>query len=150
MGEGVTLIDTSAWILVLRKGAPEALKRDVDRLIATDRAATAGPVILELLSGTKGQGEYKELEEELEALRYLDVNRGTWRRASRLAYSARRKGLTVPSLDILIMAIAVENDCFLLHADRHFDLLVENGLSLPPDRVRNLLDTPQSPSGRGL
>jgi len=58
----------------------------------------------------------------------LEVRDGVWERAYRLAYRARREGLTVPSLDILIAALAAEHNCGLLHADRHFILLVDRGL----------------------
>jgi predicted nucleic acid-binding protein len=59
--------------------------------------------------------------------------------ASHLAYELNRKGVTVPSADILIMATAVENGCSLLHADRDFDLMAGQGIGLPSHKVRNLL-----------
>ena len=137
---GLVLIDTSTWILTLGRKSLEHAKKEVDRLIAENRAATAGIVVLELLSGTKTKEEYLELKEDLEALVQLDVTPNTWEQASQLAYELRRKGVTIPSADILIMTIAVENGCALLHADRHFDLMIEQGVGLPPRMVRNILE----------
>jgi predicted nucleic acid-binding protein len=46
-----TLIDTSAWILALRKEVSSRAIYEVDRRIEGNRAATAGIITLELLSG---------------------------------------------------------------------------------------------------
>ena len=129
------LIDTSAWILALRPdGSPEA-REEVRRLLESSRAATAGIVMLELLSGTRSQREFRELREELGALRLLDITSATWERAYRLGYDLRRAGLTIPSVDVLIAALALEHECSLLHADRHFDLIAEHH----PLSIRSLL-----------
>lgn len=134
-----TLIDTSAWILALRKEGSLRARDEIDRLIAENRAATAGIVKLELLAGTKTEKEYKELKEDLEALIQLEITSKTWESASHRAYILRRKGITVPSTDILIMTIAAENGCHLIHADRHFDLMTKEGMGLSPSMVISLL-----------
>jgi predicted nucleic acid-binding protein len=134
-----TLIDTSAWILALRKEVSSRAIYEVDRRIEGNRAATAGIITLELLSGTRTEREYQELKEDLEALIQLETTYETWKRASHLAYELRRKGLTVPSTDVLIMTVAVENGCSLLHADHHFDLMSGAGIGLPPSEVISLL-----------
>lgn len=139
-----TLVDTSAWILALRRQGSSRAREEVDRLIVHNLAATAGIIILEVLSGTRTQKEYRELKEDLQALIQLETTAQTWERASRLAYMLKRKGLTVPSTDILIMAIAVENGCRLLHADRHFDLMAEQGIGLPVQEVTSLLKDPEA------
>ena len=136
----LTLIDTSAWISALREADSTRARDEIDRLIAENLAATAGIVQLELLSGTRTEREYKELREDLEALVQLEITATTWERASHLAYSLRRKGITVPSADVLIVTTAAENDCNLLHADRHFDLMVEQDVRLPESMVISLLD----------
>ena len=140
----LVLIDTSGWILALGRKSREHAKKEIDRLIAENRAATTGIVVLELLSGTKTEEEYLELKEDLEALVQLDVTPTTWQRASQLAYALRRKGATIPSADVLIMTIAAENECALLHADRHFDLMVKQGVGLPARMVRNVLGKGES------
>lgn len=133
------LIDTSAWILALRKGNSRPAKDEVNRLLADNRGATAGIILLELLSGTRTDDEYQELKDDLGALIQLEITSKTWEMASRLAYQLRRKGVTVPSTDVLIMAVAVENGCILLHGDRHFDLMGEQEEGLPPKKVKSVL-----------
>jgi len=135
----LTLIDTSAWILALRKESSSRARSEVDRLIEKDLAATTGIVKLELLCGARTNDEYKELKQDLDALVQLQITQETWDRASHLAYRLRRKGLTVPSVDVLIVAVAAENGCNLIHADHHFDLIAEQNLGLSPAEVVSLL-----------
>ena len=133
------LIDTSAWILALRKDGPARARNHIDMLISENHVAICGIVRLELLSGARTGNEYLELKEDLESLLQLKITDPTWEMASHLAYRMRRKGITVPSADVLIVAIAMENDCDLLHADRHFDLMIEQGAGFPASRAINLL-----------
>ncbi|MGY4707808.1 type II toxin-antitoxin system VapC family toxin [Candidatus Bipolaricaulota sp. J31] len=133
------LIDTSAWILALRKGAQKAHRDKLDQLIAANLAATTGLVITELLAGTKTAKEFRDLRDGLSVLIRFDPDVGTWERAAEFAFRLRRKGLTVPITDVVIMTVALENDCALLHADRHFDLIAGAKVGLEPVPQENLL-----------
>jgi len=136
----LVLLDTSAWILALRRDAPPAAREAVDRLIVAGKAATTGPVIVELLSGTKTNREFQELAAGLSALPRLDPGPKTWEQAARFAFRLRRAGFTVPATDVLIMTVAWERGCLLLHADRHFALMAEAGVGPGPEKVQNLLE----------
>ncbi len=136
MSEDIYLIDTSAWILVLRPNAPEPAKALVDQLIATNRAATTDVIFLELLAGSRTEQQVEELRQDLEALLYFPIPHEVWLKAARLFFTLRRQGLTVPTLDALIAAVAIENGAGIVHADRHFDL-ISHQTSL---KVKNLLD----------
>jgi predicted nucleic acid-binding protein len=83
-------------------------------------------IMLELLGGTRTPREYQELEEELQALRFANENEKVWRSAWQLSFELRRKGLTIPSTDILIASVALQYGYHLLHADRHFELISKN------------------------
>ncbi|UCE17663.1 MAG: PIN domain nuclease [Gemmatimonadota bacterium] len=120
------LIDTSLWILVFKEGAPEAPKKEVGRIISEGSAATCGMILVELLGGTRTPKEYVELLEELQALHYLPVTDRVWLSASRLSFELRRKGLTIPSTDVLIASVALNSKCLLLHSDHHFELISEH------------------------
>ena len=117
------LIDTSLWILVLREGAPEAPKKEVQRIVSDGSAATCGMILVELLGGTRTPKEFGELLEELQALHYLPVTDHVWLSASRLSFELRRKGLIVPTTDVLIASVALNSNCLLLHSDHHFELI---------------------------
>ncbi|MBI4311310.1 MAG: PIN domain-containing protein [Chloroflexi bacterium] len=118
------LIDTSVWIEVLstrRSNAP--LGQRVRQLVLADQAATTGPVRLELLRGSRTQQEWEQFDDVLEGLRYLVVADETWTSAARLGSQLARLGLTLPIPDLLIAAVAIDENATLLHRDRHFDLM---------------------------
>lgn len=51
MSNNLVLIDTSAWILVLRKSPLSVVKDEVEHLLAEDRVAIVPMMCLELLGG---------------------------------------------------------------------------------------------------
>lgn len=122
MNEGLVLVDTSVWIQVLGKEPPQALAEEVRRAILERRAATTGMVMLELLSGARTERDYHELSQDLRALHYLPTEEA-WPEAWHLSFRLRRHGVTVPSADVLIAAVAVAHRCTLLHADEHFTMI---------------------------
>jgi len=47
-----------------------------------------------------------------------------WEQAYELGFSLRRKGLTIPTVDLIIAALAIENKSLLLHYDEHYEMIV--------------------------
>ena len=126
MDKRLLLIDTSIWILSLRA---DGLKKAVERTkksLEEDTAATTEIIILELLGGEKREQEYRELLEDLQALPLLSITEKVWSSAFRLSFELRKKGIVVPSTDILIAAVAIDYNCILLHFDAHFDLIAKH------------------------
>ena len=134
----LVFIDTSAWILAF-KGKNKKLSLLLDYLLKENRVATSGLVMLELSYGIKNQKEFKELKEEMKSLVWLEINEKIWERAYSIAFQARRKGVTVPSTDILIAALVIENNCTLLHSDKHFNVLSRKGLGPIPKKNKSFL-----------
>ena len=120
------LIDTSVWLFALRKEFIPEIKDRVASLLQEDHVFTTGIVNLELLSGTKSKSEYQRLKNRLDALENIRTDEVVWDLACDLGYKIRRKGLTIPHTDILIAAGALSEECILLHADNHFDLIAEH------------------------
>ena len=118
------LVDTSAWLEVLRPGSvvPGLVER-VDTLLAADAVATAGVVRLELLGGTRTESEYRRLQELLWALHVLPTEEDRWTEAALLGFQLRREGITMPFTDLLIAAVSTHYEAALVHRDRHFDLI---------------------------
>jgi hypothetical protein len=115
------LIDTSAWILGLKRNSSPQIKNILTEILDKDQSATTGIIILELLQGTKTKKEYEEIFSDLSALHYFEVNKEIWGKASLLGFELRRKGETIPSTDLLIASIALHYNLILLHADNHFE-----------------------------
>jgi len=125
MSSDPVLIDTSVWILALRKSPPPAIKDEVGHLLAENRVAIAPMIRLELLGGTRSASEFDRLKSRLSALHEIPADEANWELATRLSFELRQRGRVVPYTDVLIAAAAMVGGCLLLHADRHFDLMAE-------------------------
>jgi len=122
----LVLIDTSVWILALRKSPSPAVKDEVGHLLAENKVAIAPMICLELLGGTKSVNEFNRLKSRLDALHQIPANEANWELAAQLSFKLRQQGKVIPYTDILIGAAAIITSCLLLHADRHFDLMAED------------------------
>jgi len=123
--EKLFLVDTSAWILGLKRNSSNQVKNILTIILDKDQSATTGIIILELLQGTKTKKEYTEIFSDLSALHYFEVNKEIWGKASQLGFDLRRKGKTIPSTDLLIASVALHYELTLLHADNHFEQIQE-------------------------
>ena len=126
MRNNLVLIDTSVWILALRKSPSPLIKDEVAHLLAENRVAIVPLIRLELLGGTKSVSEFNRLKSRLSAVHQMPIDEATWDTAIQLAFKLRQHGTIVPYTDILIASAAIFTGCLLLHADRHFDLMAED------------------------
>jgi predicted nucleic acid-binding protein len=124
---GRLLVDTSAWIVSFKKAGHEQLKKTIVAALDTLSVATTNIVVIELLQGCRNRNEYDAMHARLEALEALQITDAVWSLAYATGYELRRKGITtVPTVDILIAAIAKIHDCSLLHHDKHFRALAKH------------------------
>ena len=123
MPNNLFLVDTSAWILALRKDFLPDVKDRLAYLLKENTIITSGMIKLELLGGTREEKEFQRLKIRLDALEMVETNTSLWERAYDLAFSLRRRGITVPYTDILIAASALIAAATVVHADSHFDLI---------------------------
>jgi hypothetical protein len=126
MSNNLVLIDTSVWILALRKSPSPVVKDEVEHLLAENRVAIAPMIRLELLGGTKSVNEFNRLKSRLDALHQIPANEANWEVATQLSFKLRQQGKVIPYTDILIGTAAIITGCLLLHADKHFDLMAED------------------------
>jgi len=135
LSNNLVLIDTSVWILALRKSPVAPVKDEVDHLLAENRVAIVPMIRLELLGGTKSTNEFERLRSRLYALRQIPVDETNWEIAAELSFKLRQRGKVIPYTDILIGSAAILANVLLLHADKHFDLMAEE----TDLRVRSLI-----------
>ncbi|MBT8368575.1 MAG: PIN domain nuclease [Deltaproteobacteria bacterium] len=126
MRNDLFLVDTSTWLLVLRKQFIPKVKDRIDNLLKEDLIITTGIVRLELLSGTKTEKEFQRLKMRLDALDTVESDKSLWQDACELGFKLRRKGVTVPHTDILIGACALKTESTIMHADAHFDMMAKH------------------------
>lgn len=136
--EKLFLVDTSAWILGLKRNSSNQIKNILTEILDKDQSATTGIIILELLQGCRTKKEYTEILSDLSALHYFEVNKEIWEKASQLGFDLRRKGKTVPSTDLLIASIALHYNLILIHADNHFEQIQEY-ISIKTKNLYNIL-----------
>ena len=126
MPNNLFLVDTSVWILALRKDFLPEVKDHIAYLLKENAIIISGMIKLELLGGTKEKKEFERLKIRLDALKSVETNTSLWENACELAFSLRLKGITVPYTDILIAASASVEDATIVHADSHFDLIAQH------------------------
>jgi len=114
------LPDTCAWIDFLR-GKQTTLSGAVEQALLHGTVLTCGVVVMELLQGVKSPREEAMVLSAFQALNHLEMNRELWTGAGRLAAKLRADGQCIPFSDIIIATLAMEQQCTLLTADRHFE-----------------------------
>ena len=117
------LVDTSSWIHFLRPDGDRQVRKNVEAALASGEACWCEMVQLELWNGARGDRERKVLRDFSRALPELPITGEVWQTAFKLAQRARRRGITVPSTDILIAACALHHGASVEVADKDFELL---------------------------
>lgn len=115
------LVDTGVWIDFLAgRQTPEG-----DILISLlekeEAICFTGSILQELMQGCADEVAAQAIEAHFEPFVELFPQRSSYQRAARIFRDCRKKGYTIrSSVDCLIAACAMENDCFVLHKDRDF------------------------------
>jgi len=115
------LVDTSAWIVSFKKAGDQRLKEFLRQSILGGLAVTCPIIVLELLQGCRSVEERDALRIKLESLEVLPITSLVWEKAYELGFTLRRKGVTVPTTDLIIAALAIEAKSLLLHQDAHYE-----------------------------
>jgi len=126
MSDKKIFADTSAWIVSFKKTGPQKLKDAMKDSIKKNRIVTAPFIILELLQGCRSREEFTSLKTRMESIEACSLKELDWEGIYNLGYTLRRKGLTIPTIDILISSICIQKGFTLLHHDRHFRMIAEN------------------------
>ena len=118
------LVDNSAWNRLSNDPVAERLRPLVDASLV----ATCAALEIEALYSAKDPGDY----EKLRTLRagiftYVETEDRDWQRAlevqRELARQSQHRGPKIP--DLIIAAVAENNDLTLLHFDSDFDRIVK-------------------------
>ena len=120
---GLFLVDTSAWICFFSRRGFEDIKKTLFTLLDEDRAATAGPILVELIQGTRTAEEEETIKKLFKGIHWLSVTDDHWHKAAESAFDLRRTGVTSSAIDTLIAILAIDYRCTLLHKDSHFELI---------------------------
>jgi len=112
------LLDTSVWIDALQGRTPHIVKM-TQELLNEDRILTCGPVIFEIKRGLRPP-ERKKILPLFDALIRLSVDETIWDAGGDLDASLRKKGITIPAMDVIIAQVCLHHKIFLFTLDEHF------------------------------
>ncbi len=112
------LLDTSVWIDAFQGKTPDIVAV-VQGLLNDDRILTCGPVIFEIKRGLRPP-ERKKILPLFNALIRLSVDETVWDAAGDLDASLRKKGITIPPMDVIIAQVCLHHKVFLFTLDEHF------------------------------
>ena len=112
------LLDTSVWIDALRGKTPNIVAITKE-LLNDDRILTCGPVIFEIKRGLR-PSERKKILSLFDALIRLSFDETVWDAAGNLDASLRKKGITIPPMDVIIAQVCLHHKVSLFTLDEHF------------------------------
>jgi predicted nucleic acid-binding protein len=116
----VILVDSSAWIHMLRPNGDAAVRERVTRALDMGEACWCPIIRLELWNGAGGDRDRKVLKDFERLLPELAIDHEVWNAAFDLARRARSAGVSVPATDLLIAACARHHQVALEQADSDF------------------------------
>jgi predicted nucleic acid-binding protein len=122
----MALIDSSVWIDYFMERPVAHAAALAARLEGGLPVATTGIVIQELLQGLGSEREANQLRARLARLKYLPAGKATHVSAALLYRRVRALGISLPAVDALIAAVALEHGVPVLTADvAHFRALAK-------------------------
>ena len=125
MNDDLVLINSSMWIEAWRRTGDAAARECALRWYDEGLAAVCYPVVLELIGGARTPAEVESIRTHFAHLPFLSVSNKVWEAAWEYAFALRRKGLTIPTADVLIATTAAVHEVPLLHRDEHYRLCAE-------------------------
>ena len=112
------IIDSSIWIEFFNKDTEIA--RKAARFVEDGRAAIAGPILYEVLQGTRSKDEQEVVLSALLGVTMVEINTQIWIKAAEISSALRKRGITIPMSDIVIAAAAIEHGYSVFTSDAHF------------------------------
>lgn len=114
------LVDTSAWVEFLR-ATGSAVDRRVAEIVGTEQYAITDAVIAELLAGVRSEAAARKIRSIADSGRFFPIRPlFDYETAADIARTCRLSGMSVPLVDCLIAAVAINNDLDLITADGDF------------------------------
>ena len=113
------IADSSAWI-VFQRDPDSTVGREMDLLLARGEIVMVGPVLAEILQGSRSERELAFFADHLSSLAFLEADQATWIRVGELGFELRRQGMTIALADLVISALATQSKIPLYTLDQDF------------------------------
>jgi len=113
------LIDTSVWIEFFRKReSPVSL--NIREWLKLNQVYYTGPIVVELYQGAKTNKEIQIINQLLDTIHYVDITREHYHHAGLTSRKAARDGKLFSTIDMIIAAVAHDENLSLFSLDHHF------------------------------
>ena len=119
------LIDTSAWIQLLRDGEGSAAEK-VKRFVRLGMAHVAGPIATELIRGARSKKELSALDDLFSVVGWLRIDEDTYLQAGQMGFVLSKKGVNLAAVDLILARVAIENQVPVLSLDKHFTQMAKH------------------------
>ena len=129
----MVIADSAIWIDYLKSRAAPATDI-LNDLLEAGQAVLVGIVVAEIFRGARTADQAIAMGELLAGVPYLETTRGTWERAGHIAQALDTVGQPIPLPDVIIGAMALENEHHVLTRDRHFERIPGLRLYQPQDQ----------------
>ena len=127
----MVLVDTSVWVDFFQNASVSGNATLEGLIKGQNRVAICGIVLQEILQGIRDLNSFETTRQRLSFLPFLETGQEVHILAASLYRDLRRNGITVPSTDALIAAIAIHHGFQLMTGDKHFlDIAAHSNLQL--------------------
>jgi hypothetical protein len=123
------LLDNSAWARAMDERLAGSPRKCFDAALTAGELWTCPPTLLEMLYSARDEGQFSAIAGELRALLHTPLTAEAAARAvSAQAELAAAPGAShrVKPVDLLIAAVAADNELGVLHYDRDYDAIAEH------------------------
>ena len=122
----MVLVDSSVWIELLQNQESPWASRLAELIEGHNCVALCGIVLQEILQGIKHPASCERTRERLCRFPFVAATKETHVLAADLYRNLRSRGITIPSTDAAIAAIAIANRMELLTKDQHFTVIASH------------------------
>lgn len=128
------LVDSSVWINFLQDANFKYRERLEKLIVERNQVCICGIVLQEVLQGIRNEPYYSQVKYYLIQFPFLPTQKNVYVAAASIYRTLRKKGITIPSGDATIAAIAIEHSIPLFTLDsEHFQMIAsQTSLKLFP------------------
>ena len=113
------IVDSSVWFEFER--VPDSLiGMEMESLLVERAVVMVGPVMSEILQGSRSDREFEFYASRLDGLPYIETDQRTWTTVGELGRRLRRQGLSIAFADLIIAALAIQHALPLYTTDTDF------------------------------
>jgi len=128
--ENDILVDSNVFMDLLNRGRDPAIW--LVKWAGKSNLATCGMVRLEVLRGINSLKQLTQIRAFMDVMVNVPSDQRLWPAATELAWKLDRKGLVIPSADVVIAASAMRIGAAVLTSDTHFSQIEGLRVITPP------------------